>query len=50
VAYFERAEDVDPALAEGHKANILASVGVDRERFVALYLDTLASASTAPEK
>ncbi len=49
VAYFERAEDVDPALAEGHKANILASVGVDRERFVALYLDTLASAYTAPE-
>jgi purine nucleosidase len=48
VVYFERAEDVDPALAEGHKANILASVGVDRERFVSLYLDTLASAYTAP--
>jgi purine nucleosidase len=50
VAYFERAEDVDPALAEGHKANILASVGVDRERFVALYLETLTSAYSAPEK
>ncbi|HEY7092752.1 MAG TPA: nucleoside hydrolase [Ktedonobacterales bacterium] len=50
VAYFGRAEDVDPALAKGHKANILASVGVDRERFVALYLDTLASAYRAPEK
>ncbi len=49
VAYFDHAEDVDPALAEGHKANILASVGVDRERFIALYLDTLASAYTAPE-
>jgi hypothetical protein len=49
VAYFDRAEDVAPALAEGHKANLLASVGVDRDRFVALYLDTLASTYTAPE-
>jgi purine nucleosidase len=50
VAYFGRAEDVDPALAEEHKANILASVGVDRERFVALYLDTLTSAYMASER
>jgi purine nucleosidase len=50
VAYFGRAEDVDPSLAEGHKANILASVGVDRERFIALYLERLASAYTAPEQ
>ncbi|HEX3272095.1 MAG TPA: nucleoside hydrolase [Ktedonobacterales bacterium] len=50
VAYFNRAEDVDPSLAEGHTANILASVGVDRERFVALYLETLASAYTAQEQ
>jgi purine nucleosidase len=50
VAYFERAEDVDPALAQGRKANMLASVGVDRERFVTLYLDTLTSAYTAQEK
>jgi inosine-uridine nucleoside N-ribohydrolase len=47
VAYFERAEDLDPALADGRKANILASVGVDRERFVALYTDTLTSAYSA---
>jgi inosine-uridine nucleoside N-ribohydrolase len=43
VAYFEQAEDLDPALAEGRKTNMLASVGVDRERFAALYLDTLMS-------
>jgi len=49
VAYFGRAEDVDPSLAEGHKANILASVGVDRERFIALYLDTIAAAYQAPK-
>jgi purine nucleosidase len=47
VAYFDGAEDVDPAPAEGRKANILASVGVDRERFSALYLDTLRSAYAA---
>ena len=47
VAYFERAEDLDPALADGRKANILASVGVHRERFVALYTDTLTSAYSA---
>jgi len=50
VAYFERAEDVDPVLAEGHKANMLASVRVDRERFVALYLETLTSAYRAPKE
>jgi inosine-uridine nucleoside N-ribohydrolase len=50
VAYFERAEDVGPALAEGHKANMLASIGVDRERFVALYLETLTSAYRAPKE
>jgi purine nucleosidase len=41
VAYFEQAEDVDPALAEGRETTILASVGVDRERFVALYTETI---------
>lgn len=49
VAYFARAEEIDPALAEDRPANAQVSVGVDRERFVALYLETLASAYTAPE-
>jgi purine nucleosidase len=44
VAYFEQAEDVDPALAIGRTANILAPVGVDRERFVALYTETMRAA------
>jgi inosine-uridine nucleoside N-ribohydrolase len=43
VAYFEHGEDLDPALAEGRKTNVLAPVGVDRERFIAMYLETLTS-------
>jgi purine nucleosidase len=50
VAYFEQAVDLDPALIGGRKANMLASVGVDRDRFVALYLETLTSAYAAPEQ
>jgi purine nucleosidase len=50
VAYFQHGEDLDPALAEGRKTNMLASVEVDRERFIALYLDTVTSAYSAPEK
>lgn len=50
VAYFARAEEIDPALAEGRPVNALVSVGVDRERFIELYLETLASAFTTPEK
>ena len=47
VAYFPRAEERDPTLAEGRPANALVSVGVDRERFIALYLETLRSAYAA---
>ena len=43
VAYFDYREDLDPALAEGRKTNMLAPVGVDRERFIALYMETLMS-------
>jgi inosine-uridine nucleoside N-ribohydrolase len=44
VAYFEGAKDVDPALAGGRETNLLASVGVDHERFVALYTETIRAA------
>jgi inosine-uridine nucleoside N-ribohydrolase len=43
IAYFEQAEDLDPALADARKPNVLASTGVDRERFVTLYMETLSS-------
>jgi inosine-uridine nucleoside N-ribohydrolase len=39
----EKARWVDLPLAGELKTNALASVGVDRERFVALYLETLAA-------
>lgn len=38
VAYFEKLEDIDPNLAHPHRSNVLASVGVDVERFVAMYM------------
>src|SRR6266852_1931755 len=39
VAYFERPADIDPALERRHSANVLASVGVDAEQFIQLFLD-----------
>lgn len=41
VAYFEQAEDIDPSLERLHPSNVLASVGVDVERFIALYMDRI---------
>lgn len=40
VAYFsKRAEDIDPALEHLHPSNALASVEVDAERFIQLFLE-----------
>ena len=44
VAYFEKMEDIDPTLAHPRRSNVLASVGVDVERFVAMYMERIASA------
>lgn len=44
VAYFETMADIDPALAHPGPSNVLASMGVDVERFVAMYMERIASA------
>jgi purine nucleosidase len=45
VAYFSNLmEDIDPALEHLHSPNILASVGVDVERFIAEFVDRIQSA------
>src|SRR5215469_4319759 len=46
VAYFERPADIDPSLEKRHSANVLASVGVDAERFIAFYTDRIRSTFT----
>jgi inosine-uridine nucleoside N-ribohydrolase len=44
VAYFaQRTEDLDPSLEHLHPPNMLASVGVDVERFISLYLSRIQS-------
>ncbi len=44
VAYFaHRAEDIDPSLEHLHPPNMLASVGVDVDRFISLYLNRIQS-------
>jgi len=43
VAYFERPEDIDPLLEHRHSPNVLASVGVDAEQFIALYIERIRS-------
>jgi inosine-uridine nucleoside N-ribohydrolase len=44
VAYFETMADIDPEFAHPRPSNVLASVGVDFERFVAMYMERIASA------
>jgi inosine-uridine nucleoside N-ribohydrolase len=44
VAYFEKMADIDPALAHPHRSNVLASVGVDVDRFIAMYMERIQSA------
>lgn len=44
VAYFETMEDVDPGQAHPHRPNVLASLDVDVERFLAMYMERIASA------
>ena len=46
VAHFERPADIDPSLERRHSANVLASVGVDAERFIAFYTDRIRSTFT----
>ena len=41
VAYFEQTEDIDPSLEHLHPSNVLASVGVDVERFIQLYMERI---------
>jgi len=41
VAYFEQLQDIDPSLERLHRSNVLASVEVDVEPFIAFYLETL---------
>lgn len=44
VAYFaKRTEDIDPSLEHLHPPNMLASVGVDVDRFISLYLNRIQS-------
>lgn len=43
VAYFEHTGDIDPSFERLHSSNTLTSVGVDVERFIALYLDRIGS-------
>lgn len=42
VAYFETIEDIDPSLEHLHRSNVLASVGVDVERFLEFYMQRIA--------
>jgi inosine-uridine nucleoside N-ribohydrolase len=44
VAYFERLEDIDPALELGHTSNVQASVGVDVEQFLDFYMERILAA------
>ena len=44
VAYFETMEDIDPDMAHPRRSNVLASVGVDVERFLAMYMERIGSA------
>ncbi len=41
VAYFEQSEDIDPAFERLHRSNVQASMGVDVERFITYYLETV---------
>jgi inosine-uridine nucleoside N-ribohydrolase len=41
VAYFEQTEDIDPSLAQRHPSNVLASVGVNLEQFIAMYMERI---------
>ena len=41
VAYFEQTEDIDPSLEHLHPSNVLASAGVDVERFIQLYMERI---------
>jgi inosine-uridine nucleoside N-ribohydrolase len=44
VAYFEKMEDIDPTLARPRQSNVLASVEVDVDRFVAMYMERISHA------
>lgn len=44
VAYFEQLEDIDPELNQIGSANVLASVGVDVERFIRFFMERIQSA------
>ncbi|HEU0000874.1 MAG TPA: nucleoside hydrolase [Ktedonobacteraceae bacterium] len=44
VAYFETMADIDPALAHPRHPNVLTSVGVDVERFIAMYMERIGNA------
>jgi inosine-uridine nucleoside N-ribohydrolase len=44
VAYFERLEDIDPALERRHRSNVQASVGVDGEQFLDFYMERILAA------
>jgi len=41
VAYFDRLEDIDPALEGTHRSNIQAALGVESEQFLALYMERI---------
>ena len=41
VAYFDRLEDIDPALEGTHRSNAQAAVGVESEQFLALYIERI---------
>jgi len=41
VAYFEQLEDIDPSLGRLHSSNVQAAVGVDVERFITYYVETI---------
>ncbi len=41
VAYFDRLEDIDPALEGAYRSNAQAAVGVDSEQFLALYMERI---------
>jgi purine nucleosidase len=41
VAFFERLEDLDPALEYQHRVNLQASIGVDVEQFLDFYMERI---------
>ena len=48
VAYFEQLEDIDPSFGRSHRSNVQAAMGVDVERFITYYVETIRQVFSSP--